>query len=237
MSNRPDLSWKHFILPPINNEGKRFVLIFAAVTLLFFAIHAVFLGELLTVLTIWCYYFFRDPKRAIPQGESLVLSPADGTVSKIEEMVPPSELELGTEPMTRISIFMSVFNVHVNRAPMAGKILTVNHIPGAFVNVSLDKESENNERTLLSMETTKGTKIAFVQIAGLVARRIVTQVKPGDELKAGERFGLIRFGSRLDVYIPKTVAPKVQVGQLAIAGETILADLDVNGEALKGEMI
>ena len=195
------------------------------------------LGVICLILTVWCYFFFRDPLRVIPEGDSYVLAPADGIVSAIREVVPPKELEIGEEPMTRISIFMSVFNVHVNRAPMAGKITKMFYRPGAFVNVSLDKESENNERQELAMETVTGHKIAFVQIAGLVARRILTFVKEGDQLKAGERFGLIRFGSRLDVYLPKGIAPMVVEGQTAVAGETILADMNVSGDARKGSMI
>lgn len=236
MTNRPDLSWRHFILPPIHTEGWKFVAVFAAATFLLGMLCS-FLGIIGFVLTAWCYYFFRDPQRAVPAGDSLVLSPADGTVSNICQMVPPAEMELGTEEMTRVSIFMSVFNVHVNRAPMSGKILTSTYVKGAFVNVSLDKESENNERNLLSMETVTGHKIGFVQIAGLVARRIVTFVKPGDEVRAGSRFGLIRFGSRLDVYIPTGVAVKVQLGQTMVAGETIIADLNDKGTAMTGDMI
>ena len=141
---------------------------------------------------------------------------------------------LGSEPMTKISVFMSVFNVHVNRAPMSGKISKIVYRPGAFVDVSLDKESENNERNQLVMETVTGHKIAFVQVAGLVARRILCQVEEGRELKAGERFGLIRFGSRLDVYLPKDIAPSVVEGQIAVAGETVLADVSVKGKGREG---
>ncbi len=233
--SRVDLSWRRFILPPIHSEGWRFVGVFAAVTALMWMLFKP-VGVICLVLTVWCYFFFRDPRRAIPEGESLVLSPADGIVSAIAEVVPPKELEIGEEPMTRISIFMSVFSVHVNRAPMAGKITKMFYRPGAFVDVSLDKESENNERQELAMETVTGHKIAFVQIAGLVARRILTFVKEGDQLKAGERFGLIRFGSRLDVYLPKGIAPLVLEGQTAVAGETILADMSVSGPARKGEI-
>ncbi len=233
--SRVDLSWRRFILPPIHSEGWRFVGVFAAVTALMWMLFKP-VGVICLVLTVWCYFFFRDPRRAVPEGESLVLSPADGIVSAIAEVVPPKELEIGTEPMTRISIFMSVFSVHVNRAPMAGKITKMFYRPGAFVDVSLDKESENNERQELAMETVTGHKIAFVQIAGLVARRILTFVKEGDQLKAGERFGLIRFGSRLDVYLPKGIAPLVLEGQTAVAGETILADMSVSGPARKGEI-
>ena len=233
--SRVDLSWRRFIFPPIHSEGWRFVGVFAAVTALMWMLFKP-VGVICLVLTVWCYFFFRDPRRAVPEGESLVLSPADGIVSAIAEVVPPKELEIGEEPMTRISIFMSVFSVHVNRAPMAGKITKMFYRPGAFVDVSLDKESENNERQELAMETVTGHKIAFVQIAGLVARRILTFVKEGDQLKAGERFGLIRFGSRLDVYLPKGIAPLVLEGQTAVAGETILADMSVSGPARKGEI-
>ena len=194
-------------------------------------------GVVCLALTVWCYFFFRNPLRAVPAGDSLVLAPADGIVSKIADVVPPKELEIGDEPMTRVSIFMSVFSVHVNRAPMAGKITKMYYRPGAFVDVSLDKESENNERQELAMETVTGHKIAFVQIAGLVARRILTFVKEGDQLKAGERFGLIRFGSRLDVYLPKGVAIQVMEGQTAVAGETVLADINVTGENRQGEIV
>lgn len=234
--SRVDLSWHRFILPPIHSEGWRFVGIFAAVTVLMWMLCKP-IGVVCLVLTVWCYFFFRDPRRAVPQGETLVLSPADGIVSAIAEVVPPKELEIGEEPMTRISIFMSVFSVHVNRAPMSGKITKMFYRPGAFVDVSLDKESENNERQELAMETVTGHKIAFVQIAGLIARRILTFVKEGDQLKAGERFGLIRFGSRLDVYLPKGIAPLVLEGQTAVAGETVLADMSVSGDARKGEII
>ena len=234
--SRVDLSWRRFILPPIRPEGWRFVGVFAAVTVLMWMLFKP-VGVVCLALTVWCYFFFRDPRRTVPAGDTLVLSPADGIVSAIAEVVPPKELEIGEEPMTRISIFMSVFSVHVNRAPMTGKITKMFYRPGAFVDVSLDKESENNERQELAMETVTGQKIAFVQIAGLVARRILTFVKEGDQLKAGERFGLIRFGSRLDVYLPKGVAPLVLEGQTAVAGETILADMAVSGPARKGEIV
>ena len=234
--SRVDLSWRRFILPPIHSEGWRFVGVFAAVTVLMWMLFKP-VGVVCLALTVWCYFFFRNPLRAVPAGDSLVLAPADGIVSKIADVVPPKELEIGDEPMTRISIFMSVFSVHVNRAPMAGKITKMYYRPGAFVDVSLDKESENNERQELAMETVTGHKIAFVQIAGLVARRILTFVKEGDQLKAGERFGLIRFGSRLDVYLPKGVAIQVMEGQTAVAGETVLADINVTGENRQGEIV
>lgn len=234
--SRVDLSWRRFILPPIHPEGWRFVGVFAAVTVLMWMLFKP-VGVVCLALTVWCYFFFRNPLRAVPAGDSLVLAPADGIVSKIADVVPPKELEIGDEPMTRVSIFMSVFSVHVNRAPMAGKITKMYYRPGAFVDVSLDKESENNERQELAMETLTGHKIAFVQIAGLVARRILTFVKEGDQLKAGERFGLIRFGSRLDVYLPKGVAVQVMEGQTAVAGETVLADINVMGDNRQGEIV
>lgn len=234
--SRVDLSWRRFILPPIHPEGWRFVGVFAAVTVLMWMLFKP-VGVVCLALTVWCYFFFRNPLRAVPAGDSLVLAPADGIVSKIADVVPPKELEIGDEPMTRVSIFMSVFSVHVNRAPMAGKITKMYYRPGAFVDVSLDKESENNERQELAMETVTGHKIAFVQIAGLVARRILTFVKEGDQLKAGERFGLIRFGSRLDVYLPKGVAVQVMEGQTAVAGETVLADINVMGDNRQGEIV
>lgn len=233
--SRVDLSWRRFIMPPIHPEGWRFVAVFAAMTLLMWVLFKP-LGVICLVLTVWCYFFFRDPQRAVPAGDSLVLSPADGIVSKIADVVPPKEMEMGDEPMTRVSIFMSVFSVHVNRAPMAGKIVKMHYRPGAFVDVSLDKESENNERQELALETNDGKKIIFVQIAGLVARRILTFVKEGDSVKAGERFGLIRFGSRLDVYLPKGTAIHVTEGQTAVAGETVLADINVTGDSAQGEI-
>lgn len=233
--SRVDLSWRRFIMPPIHPEGWRFIAVFAAMTLLMWVLFKP-LGVICLVLTVWCYFFFRDPQRAVPAGDSLVLSPADGIVSKIADVVPPKEMEMGDEPMTRVSIFMSVFSVHVNRAPMAGKIVKMHYRPGAFVDVSLDKESENNERQELALETASGKKIIFVQIAGLVARRILTFVKEGDSVKAGERFGLIRFGSRLDVYLPKGTAVRVIEGQTAVAGETVLADINVTGESAQGEI-
>ena len=180
--------------------------------------------------TVWCYYFFRDPVRIIPQDPGLVISPADGVVSLIEDVVPPADLDLGTEALTRVSVFMNVFNCHVNRAPVAGTVTHIAYHHGKFVNASLDKASEHNERNGLSIETAGGARIGVVQIAGLVARRIVCFVRVGDVVSAGYRFGLIRFGSRLDIYLPAGVPPLVAVGQTAVAGETILANLDAPGQ-------
>jgi len=215
---------------PMHPEGRKFVAIFATITLVLFLIWDL-LGWVGVGLTIWCYYFFRDPERVSPQGDSLVLSPADGIVSLIEPAVPPSELGLPDTPLTRVSVFMSVFNCHINRAPVAGGITAVSYRPGKFFNASLDKASSDNERNSLVIRRDDGRDIVVVQIAGLVARRIVCFVKPSDRVMSGERFGLIRFGSRLDVYLPQGVDPLVRVGQTMIAGETILADLKEQKQA------
>lgn len=216
---------KDVVLKPMHPEGWRFVGIFAAITALLFLVREP-LGWLGVVLTIWCYYFFRDPVRQVPMGEDLVISPADGVISQIADAVPPPELGMERVPMTRISIFMSVFNVHVNRAPVSGQLVRMAYTPGKFFNASLDKASEHNERNALRIRLHDGREVACVQIAGLVARRILPFVQEGAQLRAGERFGLIRFGSRLDVYLPQGVAPLVSEGQIMIAGETVLAELD-----------
>lgn len=211
-------------LKPMHPEGRRFVAIAAAMAVVLFWLWPP-LGWLGLGLTVWVYYFFRDPPRVTPLGESLVISPADGVVSLLEPAVPPAELQLGAAPLTRISIFMNVFNCHVNRLPVAGRIVTVAYTPGKFLNASLDKASVDNERNGLTVEMADGRRVGVVQIAGLVARRILCFVAPGQVLEAGERFGLIRFGSRLDIYLPDGVAPLVAIGQNMIAGETVLADL------------
>ncbi|RID92292.1 phosphatidylserine decarboxylase [Gemmobacter lutimaris] len=211
-------------LKPMHPEGYKFVAAFAVVTLVLFWIWEP-LGWIGTGLTVWCYYFFRDPKRAVPQGEGLMVSPADGMVSLIERAVPPPELGMGDAPMLRVSVFMSVFNCHVNRAPVAGRLVKMAYRPGKFLNASLDKASEDNERNSLCLELADGRRIAVVQIAGLVARRIVPFVSEGQGLKTGERFGLIRFGSRVDTYLPEGVVPLVTLGQTCVAGETVIAEL------------
>ncbi len=211
------------VLVPINREGYRFIAIFAVVTFFLFQWMEP-LGWIGVVLTAWCAYFFRDPERTTPTREGLVISPADGVVQMIERAVPPEELGMGDDARMRISVFMNVFNVHVNRAPMDGTITKVCYRPGKFLNASLDKASEANERQSIRMTTTGGKDIAFVQIAGLVARRILCDLKEGEEVKAGGRFGLIRFGSRVDVYLDEGMAPLVLPGQLTVAGETVLAD-------------
>lgn len=209
-------------LVPVHKEGYRFVAIFFVVSLVLG-----FLWEPLMwigfVLTAWCAYFFRDPERMTPLDDDLVISPADGRVSSITTVLPPEELNLGSEPMLRISVFMNVFNCHVNRAPMAGTITRVAYRAGKFVNAELDKASQENERNGLVIDTKHGA-IGVVQIAGLVARRILCWKYENGSLEAGERFGLIRFGSRLDVFLPAGSEPRVSVGQTAVAGETVLAE-------------
>ena len=212
-------------LKPMHREGYRFVAIFAAITLVLFWIWDP-LGWLGLGATVWCYYFFRDPRRAVPQGRGLIVSPADGVVSLIERAVPPPELGAGDQALTRVSVFMSVFNCHVNRAPIAGRLVKMAYRPGKFLNAALDKASEDNERNALLFEIEGGRQLVVVQIAGLVARRIVPFVAEGQSLRTGERFGLIRFGSRLDVYLPEGVEPIVALGQTMVAGETVLAELD-----------
>ena len=211
-------------IKPMHPEGIRFVGIFAVITVVLFLIWQP-LGWIGAGLTIWCYYFFRDPKRWVPQGDTLVLSPADGIVSLIEPAVPPIELGLGVQALTRVSVFMSVFNCHVNRMPVGGQITAIAYRPGKFFNASMDKASTDNERNGLTILLPDGRQVGVVQIAGLVARRIVCFASTGQNLRAGDRFGLIRFGSRLDVYLPVGVAPMVSLGQTMIAGETVIADL------------
>lgn len=209
-------------LKPMHPEGWKFVPVFAGVTLVLFWLWQP-LGWIGLGLTVWCYYFFRDPKRSVPVNKGLLVSPADGVVSLIERAVPPEELGLGPQALTRVSVFMSVFNCHVNRAPIAGTVTAVAYRPGKFLNASLDKASVDNERNAIAIRMEDGRQIAVVQIAGLVARRIMWWVKPGDALRTGERFGLIRFGSRLDVYLPEGVEPQVALGQTMIAGESVIA--------------
>ena len=209
-------------LVPVHKEGYPFIAGFFVVSLVLG-----FLWEPLMwigfILTAWCAYFFRDPERMTPLDDDLVISPADGRVSSIAMMTPPEELGLGTVPMLRITVFMNVFNCHVNRAPVRGTIRRIAYRAGKFVNAELDKASHENERNGLVIETAHG-EIGVVQIAGLVARRIICWSVPNDTLQAGERFGLIRFGSRLDVFLPEGAEPRVSLGQTAIAGETVLAE-------------
>jgi phosphatidylserine decarboxylase len=210
-------------LAPIHPEGYVFVGGFAAASLVLGWIWGP-LGYVGWILTAWCAYFFRDPKRVTPLREGAVVSPADGRIETVGYYPPPPELELGDRPLLRVSIFMNVFDCHINRAPMAGKVVRVAHRPGLFLSADLDKASDDNERNGMVIEAADAS-IAVVQIAGLIARRIVCFVRPGGALRAGERFGLIRFGSRVDVYLPEGAKTLVGVGQRAIAGETVIADL------------
>lgn len=212
-------------IPVPNKEGIPFIVGSVAVTLFFYFIGWETLGNLMLVVTIWCVYFFRDPERFTPVGDGLIVSPADGVVSMITQAVPPAELEMGEEPLTRISVFLNIFNVHINRVPVAGTITRLYYFAGKFFNAELDKASEENERQMVRVTTADGKEVGFVQIAGLIARRIVCYLKEGQEVTTGERFGLIRFGSRMDIFLPKGIAPLVVTGQIAVAGETVLADL------------
>ncbi|MFT6559689.1 phosphatidylserine decarboxylase [Sneathiella sp.] len=218
------------VMVPINREGYRFVAIFAAITLLLFLFTWSFLGWIGVILTLWCVYFFRDPDRHVPTREGLIVSPADGVVQLIERAVPPEELGMGSDPLLRISVFLNVFNVHVNRIPLGGTIVKQVYRPGKFLNAALDKASEENERHAVHLKTEDGKDIVFVQIAGLVARRILCHLVDGQEVKTGERFGLIRFGSRTDIYLPEGVEPLVGVGQNMVGGETVIADLKAENE-------
>lgn len=219
-------------IKPMHPEGIKFVAIFAIVAAALFFVFTP-LGWLGVGVTVWCYYFFRDPERVTPTRPGLIVSPADGIVSLIEPAVPPSELGMDDLPLTRVSVFMNVFNCHVNRAPIAGEVVSVAYRPGKFFNASLDKASVDNERNSLCLKMQGGQQLAVVQIAGLVARRIVCFVKPGAQMQTGERFGLIRFGSRLDVYLPPDVDPMVSIGQTMVAGETVLADLTNAGASTR----
>ncbi len=207
---------------PVHKEGYPFIAAFLAASLILGWLFAP-LFWIGLILTLWCAYFFRDPERMTPQDDDLVISPADGKVSSVQMVVPPSELNLGDEPMLRISVFMNVFNCHVNRAPMRGRIQTIAYRSGSFLNAELDKASEDNERNGLVIESAHGA-IGVVQIAGFVARRILCFAQPNEPLQAGERFGLIRFGSRLDVFLPAGAVARVTLGQTAVAGETVIAE-------------
>jgi phosphatidylserine decarboxylase len=212
-------------VPSIHPEGYPFIGGFALASLVFFLIWTP-LGWIGTILTVWCALFFRDPQRVTPLREGIVVAPADGRVSMVVQAVPPAELGLGDKPLPRISIFMSVFNCHVNRSPATGRVDRIAYRAGKFINAELDKASEDNERNSLVIATPAG-QIGVIQIAGLVARRIVCFVREGQSMTAGERFGLIRFGSRLDVFLPEGAKPLVAEGQTAVAGETVLADFRI----------
>lgn len=218
--------------PAVHPEGRKYAVIAGGVTLLAFLFHLGFVAWLLVGVTIWVATFFRDPVRTTPRGDKLIVAPADGLITMITRVPPPAELR-GPEGLedgeyTRVSIFMSVFDVHINRAPIAGKVKRIAYVPGKFVNADLDKASEDNERQHLLIEASDGLRIGFTQIAGLVARRILAFVREGDVVDQGQRVGLIRFGSRVDVYLPAGTSPKVLLGQRSIAGETIIAEIGVD---------
>ncbi len=222
------------VLVPIAREGRPFVAIGVVLALVLLWLGP-WTGAVGIALAGWVAYFFRDPPRTVPTRDGLVVSPADGIVSLVTEALPPAELGLGTEPLTRVSVFLNVFDVHINRSPIAGTVERVVYNAGKFLNASLDKASVDNERNGLSIRLADGRMIGVVQIAGLVARRIVCHAREGQHLKTGERFGLIRFGSRTDLFLPKGVAPLVAVGQRMIGGETVMADLSSTEGPRRGE--
>jgi len=211
-------------LAPVHPEGYPFIGAFALASLVLFWLWTP-LGWLATVATAWCAYFFRDPARVTPVRDGIVVAPADGRISQIVSAAPPPELNLGGRPLPRISIFMSVFDCHINRSPLAGRIERIIYRAGKFLSADLDKASEDNERNALVITAATGQRIAVIQIAGLVARRIVPFVREGETVDVGTRIGMIRFGSRVDVYLPEGTPALVAEGQTAIAGETVLADL------------
>lgn len=213
------------VIVPINTAGYPFIAAFAIVAFLLSFV-AGELGWIGFILTAWCVYFFRDPPRVVPQDPNFIISPADGTIVKIEKVIPPAELEMGSDRLTCVSVFLNVFDVHVNRAPCAGKILKKSYRPGKFVNAAFDKASTDNERMAIKLLHESGKEIAFVQIAGWVARRIICDIDEGDFVLAGQRYGLIRFGSRADVYLPEGIEPQVIIGQKMVAGETVIANLE-----------
>lgn len=212
------------VITPVHPAGWMFIAIFAVASLGLSIVWTPF-GWLGLIATAWCVYFFRDPDRVTPMREGLVVSPADGVVQKIVTCVPPAELDLGTEERTRISIFLNVFDVHVNRIPIEGSVTKLHYQAGKFLNANLDKASDENERQSIKLTMPDGKTLGVVQIAGLVARRIICELKEGQSVKTGERFGLIRFGSRTDVYLPLGASPLVIVGQRSVGGETVLSDL------------
>ncbi|MEO5772752.1 MAG: phosphatidylserine decarboxylase [Sphingomicrobium sp.] len=224
-----NVKWR---FPSVHPEGRKFVVIAGAITLATYFLISHFLGWLLVMVTIWVAAFFRDPIRATPSGDRLIVAPADGLITMIVKVPPPPELRgqdaLGEAEMTRVSIFMSVFDVHINRSPIAGTVRRMAYVPGKFINADLDKASEDNERQHFMVEGIDGTRVGFTQIAGLIARRIMAFVKEGDSVLAGQRVGLIRFGSRVDVYLPAGTGPRVLLGQRSIAGETVIGEIGVD---------
>ena len=219
-------SIKQSLFVPIHPAGYPFIAICLTMTAIIYYLfgpYPLFIGVL---ISLWCIYFFRNPVRYTPQNQSLIISPADGRILSIAKVVPPKKLGLRGADFTKISIFMNIFDVHVNRSPMKGEIIKKSYFPGSFIDASLDKASDKNEQLSLTMKAAYGKNIAFVQIAGLIARRILCNVDTGSKLESGEQFGLIRFGSRVDLWLPNPIFVKVVVGQKTYAGETILADFE-----------
>jgi phosphatidylserine decarboxylase len=210
-------------IPPIHRAGYPFIAIGVVVTVILWLIWGP-IGWIALILTLYVTFFFRDPARVTPLAPGLVVAPADGRVTVVDMAVPPAELGIGDEPMPRVSIFLSVLDVHVNRAPVGGRVARIAYRPGLFLNAELDKASEKNERNCLAIDTAYGL-VGVVQIAGFVARRIVCGVHEGEEIGIGARFGLIRFGSRLDVYLPQRAVTRVGLGQRAVGGETVIAEI------------
>jgi phosphatidylserine decarboxylase len=235
------MEFKNFVkllqdfIPPIHKEGHVFIFIFGAVTIFLWALFTP-LGLLGLVATVWCIYFFRNPVRITPIGDNFVVSPADGLIQKIEKVSPPEELGLSPEKVTRISVFLNIFDVHVTRAPISGEVTTLNYHPGKFLSANLDKASSENERQSVVITNQHGQNVICVQIAGLIARRIVCYLEDKQLIKGGSEYGIIRFGSRVDVYLPEGVTPLVIEGQRAIGGETVFADLNLVEAARKGEV-
>ena len=227
--NSPLTTTVKWRFPSVHPEGRKFVVIAAAITLVAYWIDWDFITIVLLGLTIWVAAFFRDPVRTTPRGANLIVAPADGLITMIEKVPVPAELGgpegLGDGDSVRVSIFMSVFDVHINRSPISGRVRRVAYIPGKLLNADLDKASEDNERQHFLVEGADGIKVGFTQIAGLIARRILSFVREGDSVEAGQRVGLIRFGSRVDVYLPAGTGPRVLLGQRAIGGETIIAEI------------
>lgn len=221
------------IIAPLHPAGWPFVAIFAAGTL-FLSLLSSTLGFIGFVMTLWCIYFFRNPARVTPNRPGLVIAPADGRIVKVEQAVPPKELGLPKQKLTKVSIFLNVFDVHVNRIPVDGEITKHHYFPGKFFNASLDKASEDNERNSIVIKTDDNKEIVCVQIAGLIARRILSYVHEGDHVEAGQSYGIIRFGSRTDIYLPKGIEPLVCVGQRTVGGETIIADMKGKYSAMEG---
>ena len=224
-----NVKWR---FPSVHPEGRKYVVIAAGITFLTYAFISHFLGWLLVGVTIWVATFFRDPVRTTPRGDKLIVAPADGLITMIVRVPPPPELRgpdaLPEGEYTRVSIFMSVFDVHINRSPINGRIKRIAYVPGKFINADLDKASEDNERQHFLVESADGVRVGFTQIAGLVARRILAFVREGDGVEAGQRVGLIRFGSRVDVYLPAGTGPRVLLGQRSIAGETVIGEIGVD---------